>query len=103
MVDPMDVCEGGGGIVYLKPPTAPAAEREFNKQFKNPTGLLADGSTFDTKHAARAANYGIINLLFGGKGEQAVTISKVSIKAVKYNPHPKPCGSDRRVAVATPT
>ncbi|MFF4277087.1 hypothetical protein [Streptomyces sp. NPDC001536] len=89
MVDPMDVCEGGGGIVYLKPPTVSAAEQEFNKQFKNPTGLLADKSTFDAAHEARAANYGIINLLLQGTGEKAVTISKVSIKPVAVQPAPK--------------
>ncbi|MFC8520144.1 hypothetical protein [Streptomyces sp. NPDC057257] len=89
MVDPMDVCEGGGGIVYLKPPTVQAAQQEFNKQLKRPTGLLADGSTFDTAHEARAANYGIINLLIQGTGEKAVTIRKVSIKAIKVQPAPK--------------
>ncbi|MFE5088366.1 hypothetical protein [Streptomyces mirabilis] len=89
MVDPMDVCEGGGGIVYLKPPTILAAEQEFNKQLKRPTGLLVNDSTFDAEHEARAANYGIINLLIQGKGEQAVTISKIRIKAVKVQPAPK--------------
>ena len=89
MTDPMDVCAGGGGIVYLKPPTIPVAEQEFNKQLKRPTGLLADSSTFDAEHEARAANYGIINLLIQGTGEKAVTISKISIKAVKVQPAPK--------------
>jgi hypothetical protein len=89
MVDPMDVCEGGGGIVYLKPPTVSAAEQEFNKQLKSPTDLLANESTFDAAHEAKPANYAIINLLIQGKGEQAVTISKVSIKAVEVRPAPK--------------
>jgi hypothetical protein len=88
-VDPMDACEGGGGIVYLKPPTVSAAEQEFNKQLKNPTGPLANESTFDEIHEAKPANYAIINLLIQGKGEQAVTIRKVSIKAVKVRPAPK--------------
>ncbi|MGW3037461.1 hypothetical protein ACWDCB_40480 [Streptomyces sp. NPDC001178] len=83
MTDPMDVCEGGGGVVYLKPPSVPSVEREFNKKSSD------DSSTFDTEHEARAANYGIINLLIQGKGEQAVTISKISIKAVKVQPAPK--------------
>ncbi|MFD5231434.1 hypothetical protein ACFWJ5_23450 [Streptomyces qaidamensis] len=88
-LDPEDTCGGGGGVVYLKPPTLPIIKQEFEKRWspEHPSYYL--DSKFNARHEAKAANYTIVNLLIQGKGTEAVTIKNVKIKPVKVQPAPK--------------
>ncbi|MFC0848165.1 hypothetical protein ACFH04_31305 [Streptomyces noboritoensis] len=87
-VDPWDVCEGGGGMVYLKPPTLPAIEQEFGKRWKINSSYSTQ-STFDSTYEAKAANYTIVNLLIQGKSADAVVIKRIRVKPVEVRPAPK--------------
>ncbi|MXM64601.1 hypothetical protein GR925_14390 [Streptomyces sp. HUCO-GS316] len=89
VVDPWDVCAGGAGKVFLKPPSLPAVTQEFGKRWNGSDPDYYKTSTFDARHQAKPANYAIVNLLIQGKTSQAVVIERITVKPVSVQDAPK--------------
>jgi hypothetical protein len=89
VVDPWDVCVGGAGMVFLKPPSLTAVTQEFGKRWGGSDPNYWKTSTFDTRYEAKPANYAIVNLLIQGKSSTAVIIQRVKVKSVSVKNAPK--------------
>ncbi|MEV8319393.1 hypothetical protein AB0Q95_35070 [Streptomyces sp. NPDC059900] len=89
VVDPWDVCVGGAGMVFLKPPSLKAVKQEFGKRWSGDDPNYWKESTFDTRYEAKPANYSIVNLLIQGKTSKAVVIERISVKPVSVKDAPK--------------
>ncbi|PKV83078.1 hypothetical protein BX283_0569 [Streptomyces sp. TLI_146] len=89
VVDPWDVCVGGGGKVFLKSPSLTAVTQEFGKRWSGSDPNYWKTSTFDTRYEAKPANYTIVNLLIQGKSSKAVVIERITVKPVSVKDAPK--------------
>ncbi|MEV7365466.1 hypothetical protein [Streptomyces sp. NPDC091299] len=89
VADAWDPCEGGSGMVFLKPPTLSAVKQEFGKRWSGSDPDYYKKSTFDARYEAKPANYAIVNLLIQGKSSQAVVIERVTVKPVSVQEAPK--------------
>ncbi|MFI5999515.1 hypothetical protein ACIA98_03720 [Streptomyces sp. NPDC051366] len=93
-VNPWDSCDGGAGMVFLKPPTLNEAAAELGR---NKAVTTADESAaFDKRleafggaHEAVTADYAIIHLNVQGKTARAVTVKNIAIKPQETQPLPK--------------
>jgi hypothetical protein len=89
VVDPWDVCGGGTGMVFLRPPSLSAVTQEFSKRWNGSDPTYYKTSTFDARHEAKPANYVIVNLLVQGKTAQAVIIDNITVKPISMKAAPK--------------
>ncbi|MFJ3519756.1 MULTISPECIES: hypothetical protein [unclassified Streptomyces] len=93
-VDPWDNCDGGVGVVFMKPPTldAAAAELEGNKAVTTAEEAAAFSKrleTFGNAHEAATADRTIIRLNVQGKSGRAVTVKNIAVKPQAVQPLPK--------------
>lgn len=90
-----DSCDGGVGMVFLKPPTLEEAAAELGR---NTAATTADEvaafqkrlEAFGNDHEAVTADYAIIHLTVQGKSARAVTVKNIAIKPQETQPLPKP-------------
>ncbi|MFD9411011.1 hypothetical protein ACFWBN_28855 [Streptomyces sp. NPDC059989] len=93
-VNPWDSCDGGAGMVFLKPPALDEAAAELGR---NQAVTTADESVafwkrleaFGNDHEAVAADYAIIHLSVQGKSARAVTVKNIAVKPQETRPLPK--------------
>ncbi|MFE5214060.1 MULTISPECIES: hypothetical protein [unclassified Streptomyces] len=88
---PWDSCDSGspgGGMVYLKPPSASALEKEWKRRFTPPYDVLDERSDFDIKHSGQPATYTILKVTVQGATDTSVVINDVKVKPVAVTPAP---------------
>ncbi|MEU3911425.1 MULTISPECIES: hypothetical protein [unclassified Streptomyces] len=93
-VNPWDSCDGGAGMVFLKPPALDEAAAELGR---NKDVRTADQSAafwkrleaFGSAHEAVTADYAIIHLHVQGKTARAVTVKNIVVEPQETRPLPK--------------
>ncbi|MEV6583271.1 hypothetical protein AB0M92_34510 [Streptomyces sp. NPDC051582] len=93
-VNPWDSCDGGAGVVFMKPPTLDEAAAELGR---NRTVTTAEETaafwkrleSFGGTHDAAPADLTIIRLNVQGRSGHAVTVKDISVKQQESLPLPK--------------
>ncbi|MFG2616499.1 hypothetical protein ACGFXC_02675 [Streptomyces sp. NPDC048507] len=93
-VNPWDSCDGGRGVVFMKPPALDEAAAELgrNKSVTNAeenTAFQKRLEAFGTTHEAAPADVTTLRLNVQGKTGRAVTLKNITVKPQGTQPLPK--------------